>query len=124
MCQSLYYVCQEEMDDLDANRKGYASFIFQLDHSNQGNLALGAKGICAKLYGVDFRGQWTLVASVPFFTIILFLSLTGLERQMKMLASAVYILYVTLIAVARYSGREKCGVQRGDIITDWMLSLV
>lgn len=138
MCQSLYYVCLEEMNDLDIQRKGYESFIFQFDHSNSGNLKNGLGNIleamllpclplgriCAKLWGVDFKGQWTAAASVPFATIILFLSLTGIERQMKMLAAAVYILYVTLIAAARFSARDKCGVKRGDFITDWMLSLV
>ena len=33
MCQALYYFCQEEMNDLDANRKGYTSFILQVDHT-------------------------------------------------------------------------------------------
>ena len=171
MCQALYYVCQEEMNDLDIDRKSYArsvlferpvyarsttgspppppptthhpiafptSFIFQLDHNNNKDYSGGAirileamfmpflpfGRICAKLWGVDFKGQWTAIGAVPFFTIILFVSLMGIERQMKMLGGALYILYITLIAVARYSGREKIGVKRGDLITDWMLSLL
>jgi len=138
MCQALYYVCQEEMKDIDIDRKSYASFIFQFDHTNNNDYAGGAVRIleamfmpflpfgriCAKLWGVDFKGQWTVIGAVPFFTIILFVSLTGVERQMKMLGGALYILYITLIAVARYSGRDKIGVKRGDLITDWVLSLL
>jgi len=138
MCQALYYVCQEEMKDIDIDRKSYASFIFQFDHTNNNDYAGGAVRIleamfmpflpfgriCAKLWGVDFKGQWTVIGAVPFFTIIFFVSLTGVERQMKMLGGALYILYITLIAVARYSGRDKIGVKRGDLITDWVLSLL
>jgi hypothetical protein len=136
MCQSLYFVVQEEMGDLDPNRPGMKSFFTNIDHSVSGTAAGWSAGlikiliatVCWPLQLCDVMRQvWGGSAIVWFiataaiegsFAVLIFVAAMGWEPMCYYVAMAVFVVNAIMMASVRMAVRQKIGSERGDWLTD------
>jgi len=124
--------CREEAGELNPDRKGFSTFLFNLKLCRYHLINLLCPGIqlgravseCGKWPGASFgkpcvKIVWTIIFSILYYSAnILQMLGAGTEKNWYIVGGVIYCGFGVLAGLVRYDVRLRFNIQHGDLFTD------